>query len=74
MKFIAPWGLPIPAVLWESEMERKPDKGEPSICVVCAWRETCVKKFTFDGQHCLDYTRDVTLKPKPEEPESEDKK
>jgi hypothetical protein len=46
-------------------MERKPDTGEPSICVVCAWRETCVKRFTFDGQHCLDYTRDVAIKPKP---------
>jgi hypothetical protein len=39
-------------------MERKPDAREPSICVVCAWRETCVKKFSFTGQHCLEYTRD----------------
>jgi hypothetical protein len=48
-------------------MERKPDKGEASICVVCAWRETCLKKFSFTGQHCLEFTRDLTLKPKPEE-------
>jgi hypothetical protein len=32
-------------------MERKPDTQEASICVVCAWRE---------------YTRDLTLKAKPE--------
>lgn len=48
-------------------MDRKPDLSEPSICLVCAWRETCVKRFSFTGQHCLEYTRDVTLKPRPEE-------
>ena len=47
-------------------MERKPDAREPSICVVCAWRETCVKRFSFTGQHCLEYTRDLALKAKPE--------
>jgi len=47
-------------------MDRKPDAQEASICVVCAWRETCVKKFSFTGQHCLEFTRDMTLKPKPE--------
>ena len=47
-------------------MERKPDASEPSICVVCAWRETCVKKFSFTGQHCLEYTRDLTIRAKPE--------
>jgi hypothetical protein len=46
-------------------MERKPDASEPSICVVCAWRETCVKRFSFTGQHCLEYTRDMALKAKP---------
>jgi hypothetical protein len=51
-------------------MERKPDTSEPSICVVCAWRETCVKKYSFDGQHCLEYTRDVTIKSKPEKEET----
>jgi alanine racemase len=75
MRFTAPWGAPIPAVLWEPEMDRKPDISEPSICAVCAWRETCVKRFSFDGQHCLEYTRDVRLTPKPEKPEdSEEKK
>ncbi len=36
-----------------------------SICVICAWRQTCTKKFSMDGAtttRCLDYTRDVTLK------------
>lgn len=46
-------------------MERKPDTQEPSICLVCAWRENCVKKFSFTGQHCLEFTRDLTLKAKP---------
>jgi hypothetical protein len=49
-------------------MERKPDKAEEaSICLICAWRETCVKKFSFTGQHCLEFTRDVALKPRKEE-------
>ena len=30
-------------------MERKPDTTEPSICLVCAWRENCVKKYSFTG-------------------------
>ena len=46
-------------------MDRKPDAREASICVVCAWRADCVKKFTFTGQHCLEFTRDLTLKAKP---------
>jgi hypothetical protein len=46
-------------------MDRKPDTREASICLVCAWRETCVKRFSFTGQHCLEYTRDLTLKARP---------
>jgi hypothetical protein len=46
-------------------IDRKPDTQEPSICLVCAWRENCVKKFSFTGQHCLEFTRDMTLKAKP---------
>ncbi len=46
-------------------MDRKPDTQEPSICLVCAWRENCVKKFSFTGQHCREFTRDLTLKAKP---------
>ena len=43
-------------------MDRKPDAQEASICLVCAWRADCVKKYSFTGQHCLEYTRDLTLK------------
>jgi hypothetical protein len=37
----------------------------PTICVVCAWRATCNKKFSMDGAsttRCPEFTRDVTLK------------
>ena len=50
-------------------IDRKPDSQEPSICLVCAWRETCVKKYSFTGQHCLEFTRDITLKARPEREE-----
>lgn len=35
-----------------------------SLCVTCAWRAACNKKFLMDGAtttRCLEYTRDVTL-------------
>ncbi len=44
---------------------------EKTICVVCAWRQTCNKKFSMDGAtttRCTDYTRDITLR----QPESEE--
>ena len=33
-------------------------------CVICAWRETCAKKFCVPdgGAHCPDFTRDVSIK------------
>jgi len=41
----------------------KPDLSqEPLICLVCAWRETCLKKYSFTGGQCLDFSRDVTVK------------
>ena len=46
-------------------MDRKPDTQEPSICLICAWRENCVKRFSFTGQHCLEFTGDMPLKAKP---------
>jgi hypothetical protein len=55
-------------------MDRKPDTQEPSICLVCAWRETCVKKFSFTGQHCLEFTRDLALKAKAVEETPPEKK
>ncbi|MFZ6016938.1 MAG: hypothetical protein ACOYU0_04895 [Nitrospirota bacterium] len=33
------------------------------ICVVCAWRASCQKKFSMKaGQRCPDFVRDVSLK------------
>lgn len=40
------------------------------LCVMCAWRGTCQLKYSMPGGvalHCVDYTRDITLK----EPEEE---
>ncbi len=36
-----------------------------ALCAVCAWRETCKKRFTRDSGspfRCPDFTRDITLK------------
>jgi hypothetical protein len=43
------------------------------ICVVCAWRATCQKKFSLCGKNirCPDFVKDVALK---EETEKEEKK
>lgn len=46
-----------------------------NICAVCAWRETCKKKFSVSGRdtRCADFTRDVSVKEK-EKKEEEEKK
>lgn len=33
-------------------------------CVICAWRETCAKRFSVadSGAKCPDFSRDVTIK------------
>ncbi len=38
-----------------------------SLCVVCAWRENCRKKFSLPAgeAHCPDFSRDLNL-PEPE--------
>lgn len=39
---------------------------EKQLCVICAWRGTCNKKFSGGGGeslHCVDFVRDVSLKP-----------
>jgi nucleoside-triphosphatase len=39
---------------------------EKLLCVICAWRGTCNKKFSGGGGeslHCVDFVRDVSLKP-----------
>jgi len=43
------------------------------ICVVCAWRAACQKKFSISGKNmrCADFVKDVTIK---ENPEKEEKK
>jgi len=39
------------------------------ICIVCAWRATCQKKFSVSGRdiRCPDFVRDATLKEEPSE-------
>ena len=35
-----------------------------NICAVCAWRETCNKKFSMSGKdmNCSDFVKDVSIK------------
>ena len=35
-----------------------------NICIVCAWRDTCQKKFSVSGKDmkCSDFVRDVSIK------------
>jgi len=43
---------------------------EKTVCVTCAWRQTCNKKFSMDGAtttRCVEYTRDLTLRERKEE-------
>ncbi len=49
--------------------------GNQNICIICAWRETCQKKFSVSGKdiRCSDYVEDVSLK-KEKEIEATDKK
>jgi hypothetical protein len=38
-----------------------------NICVICAWREHCQKRFSLPAEaSCPDYTRDIRIKEKPE--------
>lgn len=39
-------------------------KGKKEICVLCAWRETCNKKFSISGRdiRCADFVRDLLIK------------
>jgi hypothetical protein len=41
-----------------------------NICMICAWRQTCIKRFSIaqDSKlRCPDFTRDVTIKEEEEE-------
>lgn len=45
---------------------------DAKICVVCAWRENCQKKYSISkqgGAHCPDFTRDVSVPTDRAEPE-----
>jgi hypothetical protein len=33
-----------------------------TLCLTCAWRETCKKKYMLTTNNCPDYTEDLTLK------------
>lgn len=42
---------------------------EAKMCVVCAWRENCQKKYSISkqpGANCPDWTRDLSLPADPE--------
>jgi hypothetical protein len=43
-------------------MEEKDVRQEPLICLICAWRQDCAKKYSFSGGQCLEFSRDVTVK------------
>ncbi len=36
---------------------------EKILCVICAWRATCLKQFSMKaGQKCPEFVKDVTIK------------
>ena len=43
-----------------------------TLCNICAWRETCQKKFMMSGKDmtCTDFVKDVSIKDAEEEAES----
>ena len=45
-----------------------------NICIICAWRATCQKKFSISGKdmHCADFSRDLSIKEESEEEKEED--
>ncbi|OPX20196.1 MAG: hypothetical protein BZ151_05120 [Desulfobacca sp. 4484_104] len=45
----------------KNQQDQQEIKG-PLICLTCAWRATCQKKFYFTGNYCPDYSRDVSVK------------
>ena len=50
---------------------------EPTLCVVCAWRQDCQKKFLRQDQTraCPEFTRDLTTKdPEKHDGETEDRR
>ncbi len=45
-----------------------------NICIICAYRATCQKKFSISGKdmNCPDFAKDVTIRDEPEEAERSD--
>ena len=38
-------------------------KDDKKLCIICAWREKCNKKFSLGEKlHCPDFTKDITIK------------
>lgn len=39
------------------------------ICSICAWRDTCQKKFSISGKdiRCADFVKDISIKEKSKE-------
>jgi hypothetical protein len=49
-------------------------KGNEVLCVICAWRATCLKQFSMKaGQKCPEFVKDVTIKNKESEEEKKEK-
>lgn len=46
-----------------------------NICVVCAWRATCQKKFSISGKdvRCPDFVKDVSLEKEEKEGDKKEK-
>ena len=45
------------------------------LCIMCAWRETCAKRFTIRGaEGCIEYTRDLSIKKDAKKEETEKSK
>lgn len=43
---------------------------EKTICLICAWREQCQKRFSLPtGAKCPDFVRDISIKSEEEEEE-----
>ncbi len=56
--------------------EKEKNDELPILCATCAWREVCVKQYSFDTTtpiKCPDYTPDPELKKKKRELESDKK-
>ena len=47
-------------------------ESKKEICVLCAWRESCQKKFSISGKdmRCADFVRDLSI---PDEQKEKDK-